>query len=553
MARIGDFQRIAQQTGRVVVDDGGAVKTSSWRGKVASKAKGTYATENTKAKQALVKAIKNAYGNEAASAAAFKLNLANGEPLTTRDVRAALDAHVKIMRQPMPLQKGDVSFLLARAGVKGANGVNSRPEMLAQLKTDMGALKSNSALLDKIVMAPESQLRSLVASSLGLTDPKAQTVSDVVAAIRSGCPNKFLPDGNVLVEGKIYKNPVELARGANGMAVKYTADDHSTIVVKTALPSMMEGDALLAMTRKEVETHRHAAKGEGVGANHIAPLLAPIRTPDGTGVAIVLKNCELGDTSHLFRTDSSLKKAVDGGLISKQAASMVRGQMALDIMKAVHHLQHSRQMRHLDLKPGNVFMNRQGSLQLGDFGEGQTTMASRDVAGTKVYQAPELNEARFSTMQADTYSVGAMLYELYTGRRPFFDDHEQSASALRARDKWFESNPDGLASGEYATDNKVLNDLINGLTRRDPTKRLTMEEAMKSPLFDDVQHNGAERPEVRSLMQMLSGRHFLEKEQPTAPEAIKPRVDAALLKLTQEMMQTSAALGLGVGPLGEPA
>jgi hypothetical protein len=99
----------------------------------------------------------------------------------------------------------------------------------------------------------------------------------------------------------------------------------------------------------------------------------------------------------------------------------------------------------------------------------------------------------------------------------------------------------------------VLNDLINGLTRRDPTKRLTMEEAMKSPLFDDVQHNGAERPEVRSLMQMLSGRHFLEKEQPTAPEAIKPRVDAALLKLTQEMMQTSAALGLGVGPLGEPA
>jgi hypothetical protein len=45
MARIGDFQRIAQQTGRVVVDDGGAVKTSSWRGKVASKAKGTYDQE----------------------------------------------------------------------------------------------------------------------------------------------------------------------------------------------------------------------------------------------------------------------------------------------------------------------------------------------------------------------------------------------------------------------------------------------------------------------------------------------------------------------------
>lgn len=543
MARIGDFQKIAQQTGRVVVDDSGAVKTSNWRGKVASKAKGNYATENTKAKQALVSAIKNAYGSEAASAAAFKLNMANGEPLTTRDVRAALDAHVKIMRQPTPLQKGDVSLLLARAGVKGADGVNSRPEMFAQLKTDIGALKSNSALLDKIVMAPETQLRSLVASSLGLSDPKAQTVLDVVAAIRSGCPNKFLPDGNVLVEGKIYKHPVELARGANGMAVKYTADDHSTVVVKTALPSMFEGDELLAMTRKEVETHRHAVKGDGVGANHIAPLLAPIRTPDGTGVAIVLKNCELGDTRHLFASDSSLKKAVEGGLISKQAAGMVRGQMALDILKAVHHLQHSRQVRHLDLKPGNVFMDRQGSLQLGDFGEGHTTMASRDVAGTKVYQAPELNQARFSTMQADTYSIGAMLYELYTGKRPFFDDHAQDSAAQTARDKWFESHPDGLASGEYATDSKALNDLINGLTRRDPTKRVTMEEAMKSPLFEEVQHNGADRPEVRSLMQMLSGHHLLVKGREDASETLKPRIDTAVTKIKKEMLDTSAKLG----------
>ncbi len=83
---------------------------------------------------------------------------------------------------------------------------------------------------------------------------------------------------------------------------------------------------------------------------------------------------------------------------------------------------------HRDLKPSNVLVTSQGRLALLDFGL-VTGMAEGDperlAVGTPVYMSPEQAADQPLGEASDWYSVGCMLYESLTGRRPFEGDSEQ--------------------------------------------------------------------------------------------------------------------------------
>jgi serine/threonine protein kinase len=96
------------------------------------------------------------------------------------------------------------------------------------------------------------------------------------------------------------------------------------------------------------------------------------------------------------------------------------------VARAVHHA-HQRGVIHRDLKPSNILLDREGQPHLTDFGlakllqkESGMTL-SQDVMGTPNYMAPEqaAGHAREVTTAADVFSLGAILYELLAGRRPF--------------------------------------------------------------------------------------------------------------------------------------
>jgi serine/threonine protein kinase len=90
--------------------------------------------------------------------------------------------------------------------------------------------------------------------------------------------------------------------------------------------------------------------------------------------------------------------------------------------KALHYA-HSRGVIHRDVKPSNLMLTQDSDVRLIDFGIALVADSEisriEGIAGSPSYMSPEQVQSLDLTSQSDLYSLGAVMYELLTGTRPF--------------------------------------------------------------------------------------------------------------------------------------
>jgi serine/threonine protein kinase len=89
------------------------------------------------------------------------------------------------------------------------------------------------------------------------------------------------------------------------------------------------------------------------------------------------------------------------------------------------HAAHERGVLHRDLKPANIMIDGRGQVRITDFGlaaHNESEVPLSDLrSGTPAYMSPEQKTGAEVTTRSDIYSLGLVLHEMFTGKRPRAD------------------------------------------------------------------------------------------------------------------------------------
>jgi eukaryotic-like serine/threonine-protein kinase len=247
--------------------------------------------------------------------------------------------------------------------------------------------------------------------------------------------------------------------GGGGMGVVYKAED-TRLDRFVALKFLPED---LAHDRHAMERFRREAKAASA-LNH--PNICTIYEIDEqNGTAFIAME---------FLDGATLERLIHGQPMELDRVLDLSSEIA-DALAAAH----SKNIIHRDIKPGNIFVSERGHAKVLDFGLAKMSVAedkSNETAtltltqmgmaiGTLPYMSPEQLQGQKLDHRTDIYSMGAVLYEMATGQRPFVGrtSMELSSSILRDSPKSVTALRGDLPSG--------LQRIVERCLAKEPTER----------------------------------------------------------------------------------
>ena len=163
---------------------------------------------------------------------------------------------------------------------------------------------------------------------------------------------------------------------------------------------------------------------------------------------------------------------------------------------------HNNKIIHRDLKLGNLFLNDDMELKIGDFGlatkvdfEGER---KKTLCGTPNYIAPEVLNKKGHSYEVDVWSLGCILYTLLIGKPPF------ETSCLKDTYAKIKKNEYTIPPNKISVQAK---NLINHLLQADPNQRPTMDQILNDEFF----YSGIFFSEVTHFLNHSSSKNILKK------------------------------------------
>jgi serine/threonine protein kinase/tetratricopeptide (TPR) repeat protein len=191
---------------------------------------------------------------------------------------------------------------------------------------------------------------------------------------------------------------------------------------------------------------------------------------------------------------------------SQQLSTRSRLQLFLSVCDAVRYA-HRNRVIHRDLKPGNILITKDGAPKVLDFGIAkllnpellQTPLVTRTEwrPMTIEYASPEQVRGEPVTEASDIYSLGVLLYELLTGRRPYLTSGHSRLEIERMVCEQEPERPSGTAGKQLDTATGLrralegdLDTIILKALRKEPERRYASVEEFS----EDIQHHLAGMP-----------------------------------------------------------
>jgi serine/threonine protein kinase/Tol biopolymer transport system component len=268
--------------------------------------------------------------------------------------------------------------------------------------------------------APIAERASRIAQACGGDEAlRTQALSMMTAAERSGdflktpaletLALEVAANGWSLRSGeRVGAYRVEWLLGSGGSGEVWRAHDERLgrdVAIKVLLPHFASDVDRLRRFQQEARA---------AGALNHANILVVYDVGEHRGAPFLVSECLEGE---------SLRKRLEAGSLSLDDSLGIGIQIARGLEAA-----HARGIIHRDLKPDNVFVRSDGGVKILDFGLAKLKMPGVEepaqtitgvIAGTPGYMCPEQVRGQDVDTRADIFSLGAMLYEMLSGHRPF--------------------------------------------------------------------------------------------------------------------------------------